>query len=95
MTPCNKIKSKIATGEMDGSMTGRLKLAQEALVKAGLKCEVSDRIRVKLVDDIVANTLARSDSLNKAVKPSVLRDLEPRRRLEIDALNGTVSRMAR
>ena len=136
---------RIVIGEMDGSMTGRIKIAQDALVKAGLICEISNHIRdviwekflficatagvcsvsrstigemlafqptrdmfvasmkeieaiasakgIELPDDIIAKTIARSDSLNKAAKPSMLRDLERGNRLEVDALNGTVSRI--
>lgn len=51
--------------------------------------------RIKLADDIVTRTLAQSERTNKATKPSMLRDLERGKRLEVDALNGTVSRFGR
>jgi 2-dehydropantoate 2-reductase len=138
---------RIVIGEMDGTITRRAKLIHEALEKAGLKCELSNRIQeilwekflficatggicsisraslgqvlefqstrelyvsslreiaavakakgIKLADDIVARTLTRADTVNKATKPSMLRDLEHGKRLEVDALNGTVSRFGR
>lgn len=47
---------------------------------------------IHLPEEIVSQTLARADRMNKATKPSMLRDLERGKRLEIDALNGTVSK---
>lgn len=47
---------------------------------------------INLAPDLVARTLAQADAMNKSTKPSMLRDLERGKRLEIDALNGTVSR---
>lgn len=47
---------------------------------------------INLAADLVSRTVAQADGMNKATKPSMLRDLERGKRLEIDALNGTVSR---
>jgi 2-dehydropantoate 2-reductase len=47
---------------------------------------------INLPADIVPRTLAMSEKMNKATKPSMLRDLERGKRLEVDALNGAVSR---
>jgi len=47
---------------------------------------------IELAPDLVSRTLGQADGMNKATKPSMLRDLERGKRLEIDALNGAVSR---
>jgi 2-dehydropantoate 2-reductase len=47
---------------------------------------------IDLAQDLVSRTLAQADGMNKSTKPSMLRDLERGKRLEIDALNGAVSR---
>ena len=49
---------------------------------------------IKLASDIVPRTLA-STAVSKSMKPSMLRDLELGKRLEIDALNGSVSKFGR
>ena len=137
----------MAVGELSGEISTRIKDIHGALVKAGLKCELSNRIQeilwekflfispvggicsvarasiggvldskevrefyvaalketeavaravgINLADDIVARTLAQAGRANKSTKPSMLRDLEHGKRLEIDALNGTVSRLGR
>jgi 2-dehydropantoate 2-reductase len=134
----------MALGEMDGAVTPRARKVHEVLVKAGFKCELSNRIQqvlwnkflficatggvcsvtqaslgevlnfegsrnlyvavmkeveavarakgIILAEDLVSRTLAQADGMNKATKPSMLRDLERGKRLEIDALNGAVSR---
>jgi 2-dehydropantoate 2-reductase len=134
----------MAIGEMDGSVTPRASKIHAALVKTGLKCELSSRIQevlwnkflficatggvcsvahsslgevlgfepsrnlyvsvmkeveavarakgINLAADLVTRTLALADGMNEATKPSMLRDLERGKRLEIDALNGAVSR---
>ena len=48
---------------------------------------------VHLVDDIVERTFAQAVRAYKRTKPSMLRDLERGKRLEIDALSGTVCRL--
>jgi len=48
---------------------------------------------IKLASDIVPRTLALK--VSKSMKPSMLRDLELGKRLEIDALNGSVSKFGR
>jgi len=48
---------------------------------------------IKLASDIVPRTLALT--VSKSMKPSMLRDLELGKRLEIDALNGSVSKFGR
>jgi 2-dehydropantoate 2-reductase len=48
---------------------------------------------IKLAPDIVPRTLALT--VSKSMKPSMLRDLELGKRLEIDALNGSVSKFGR
>jgi 2-dehydropantoate 2-reductase len=135
---------RMAFGELDGRITPRATMVHEALVKSGLKCELSDRIEqllwekllfisaaggvcsvcrapigdvlgfentrelfiavlkevesvarargINLPADIVPKTLAMSEKMNKATKPSMLRDLERGKRLEVDALNGAVSK---
>lgn len=50
---------------------------------------------VNLNAEIVSRTLAQSDGMNKSTKPSMLRDLERGNRLEVDSLNGAVSRFGR
>ena len=50
---------------------------------------------INLAADIVPRTLASADKFNKSTKPSLLRDLERCKRLEIDALNGAVSGFGR
>jgi len=50
---------------------------------------------IKLAFDIVPRTLALTDRVSKSMKPSMLRDLELGKRLEIDALNGSVSKFGR
>jgi 2-dehydropantoate 2-reductase len=137
----------MAMGEMNGEITPRVKNTHSAFIKAGLKCELSNRIQevlwekflficpiggicsvarapigdvldfkgvreyyvaalketeavgravgIKLANDIAARTLALAGRANKSTKPSMLRDLEQGKRLEIDALNGTVSRLGR
>lgn len=137
----------IAMGEMDGTVTPRAKSIHGVLVKAGLKCDLSDRVQevlwrkfifictiagvcgvarasigdvlgfqptrglyvasmreieavakaqgVKLAEDIVTRTLAQADGMDKSAKPSILRDLERGKRLEVDALSGTVSKLGR
>ena len=137
----------IAIGEMGGEITDRAKKINNALVKTGLKCELSSRIQgvlwekfmficatggvcsvtrtpigdvlafeqtrqmylstlkeieavakakgIKLTAEIVPRTLAIADKFNKSTKPSMLRDLERGKRLEIDALNGAVSKFGR
>jgi 2-dehydropantoate 2-reductase len=134
----------MAIGEMDGSITPRASKIHAALVKTGLKCELSSRIQevlwnkflficatggvcsvaraslgevlgfepsrnlyvsvmkeveavarakgINLAADLVSRTLALADGMNKATKPSMLRDLERGKRLEVDALNGAVSK---
>lgn len=60
--------------------------------------EVEAVARAKGIDlaaDLVSRTLAQADGMNKSTKPSMLRDLERGKRLEIDALNGSVSRFGR
>jgi len=46
---------------------------------------------INLPNDIVTTTLATSGKMKKGTKPSMLRDLERGKKLEVDALNGTVS----
>ena len=134
----------MAMGEMGGEITASANKIHAALVKAGLKCELSTRIteflwnkflficatggvcsvtraslgevlglaatrdlyvrvmkeveavarakEINLGADLVTRTLALADNMNKATKPSMLRNLERGKRLEIDALNGAVSR---
>jgi 2-dehydropantoate 2-reductase len=48
---------------------------------------------IKLASDIVPRTLALK--VSKSMKPSMLRDLELGKRLEIDALNGSVPKFGR
>jgi len=139
---------RIAVGEEDGSITSRGKAIHESLLRAGLSCELSDRIRelvwekflficatagicsvsrssigevlgfratrdlylaalkeiegiarakgFKFADGLAAKrTLAQADAVNKSTKPSMLRDLEKGNRVEVDALNGAVSRFGR
>jgi len=133
----------IALGEMNGEVTERSKRINSALVEAGLKCEVSNRIQevlwekflfisaaggvcsvarvpigevlafdqtrtlfvdvmkeveavarakgINIRSDIIERTLGTSERTNKSMKPSMLRDLERGKRLEVDALNGAVS----
>lgn len=50
---------------------------------------------INLADDIVPRTLAQAGRVNKSTKPSMLRDLERGKRLEVDALSGAVSRLGR
>jgi 2-dehydropantoate 2-reductase len=128
-------------------MFSRVKEIHSAFVKAGLKCELSNRIQeilwekflficpiggicsvarasigdvldfkeirefyvaalketeavaravgINLADDIVARILAQAGRANKSTKPSMLRDLEHGKRLELDALNGAVVRLGR
>jgi 2-dehydropantoate 2-reductase len=137
----------MAMGEMNGEITPRVKNIHSAFVKAGLKCELSNRIQeilwekflficpiggicsiaraslgdvldfkeirecyvaalketeavgravgVNLANDIAARMLAQAGRANKSTKPSMLRDLEQGKRLEIDALNGAVSKLGR
>jgi 2-dehydropantoate 2-reductase len=56
---------------------------------------VASAKRINLPKDLVSRTLAQADRMNKSTKPSMLRDLERGKRLEIDALNGSVSRFGR
>jgi 2-dehydropantoate 2-reductase len=56
---------------------------------------VASAKRINLVKDLVSRTLVQADRMNKSTKPSMLRDLERGKRLEVDALNGTVSRFGR
>ena len=136
----------MALGEVNGETTDRSRRIQEAFVKSGLKCELSNHIQeilwnkflficatggvcsitratigevlafqptrdlyldvmreveivgrakgINLAPDVVSRTLSQADGMNKMTKPSMLRDLERGRRLEIDALNGTVSRLS-
>lgn len=137
----------MAIGEMNGEITSRAKSVHECLTRAGLKVDLSTRIRellwekllfiaptagmcsvsrapigdilgfeptrrlyiaamqeveavakakgVNLSSDIVMRTVAQADRINKSTKPSMLRDLERGKRLEVDALNGAVSRFGR
>ena len=139
--------ARTAFGEMSGQITQRSRRILEAFRKAGLKVELSDRIKeilwekflficasggvcsvarssigqvldfeatrelfaatmkeveavarakgIDLSKNIVTNTLALSDAIRKEMKPSMLRDLEEGKRLEVDALNGTISRFGR
>jgi len=50
---------------------------------------------IKLADDIATKTLERADGVSRTTKPSMLRDLERGKRLEIDTMNGTVSKLGR
>ena len=50
---------------------------------------------VALAPDLVEHTLALSDSFAPETRPSMLVDLEAGRRLELEALNGTVVRLGR
>jgi 2-dehydropantoate 2-reductase len=134
----------IAIGELDGTITSRAKRIHAALIDAGLKCELSNRILevlwqkflficptagicsvaraaigeivqfdetralylaameevervaratgINLASDILQRTFAQAGRADKSMKPSMLRDLERGKRLEIDALSGSVSR---
>jgi 2-dehydropantoate 2-reductase len=50
---------------------------------------------VNLASDIVQRTVAQAEHADKSMKPSMLRDLERGKRLEVDALNGSVCRYGR
>lgn len=50
---------------------------------------------VKLAADATTKTLEQVGEVNKSTKPSMLRDLERGKRLEVDALSGAVSRLGR
>jgi 2-dehydropantoate 2-reductase len=50
---------------------------------------------ISLASDIVQRTFAQAGRADKSMKPSMLRDLERGKRLEIDALNGSVCRYGR
>jgi 2-dehydropantoate 2-reductase len=50
---------------------------------------------VKLSENAVDNAMALAEGYNKNFKPSMLRDLEWRRPIEIEALNGMVVRLGR
>lgn len=68
-----------------------------ALYEASM-CEVESLARhsgVPLPDDVVAQTMATIDSYPPQVKASMLVDLEQGRRLELDAIHGTVVRLGR
>ena len=134
----------IAIGELDGTITSRAKKIHTALISAGLKCDLSNRVLdvlwekflficptagicsvaratigeiiefeetralylaameevervaratgINLASDIVQRTFAQAGRADKSMKPSMLRDLERGKRLEIDALSGSVSR---
>ncbi|MGA2784150.1 MAG: 2-dehydropantoate 2-reductase [Candidatus Bathyarchaeia archaeon] len=47
---------------------------------------------INMASDIVPRTLASTERVSKSMKPSMLRDLELGKRLEIDALNGSVAK---
>jgi len=51
--------------------------------------------RVALAPDLVARTLALSEGFAPETRPSMLVDLEAGRRLELEAMNGTVVRYGR
>jgi 2-dehydropantoate 2-reductase len=50
---------------------------------------------INLAGDIGTQTLAQAGRANKSTKPSMLRDLERGKRIEVDALSGAVSRLGR
>jgi 2-dehydropantoate 2-reductase len=50
---------------------------------------------VKLPEDVVENAMALADGYHRNFKPSMLRDLEWRRLMEVDALNGMVVNLGR
>lgn len=47
---------------------------------------------INMASDVVPRTLASTERVSKSMKPSMLRDLELGKRLEIDALNGAVAK---
>ena len=53
------------------------------------------RKNVTLGEDAVAEAVALAESYNKKFKCSMLRDLEWRRRMEVEDLNGMVVRFGR
>jgi 2-dehydropantoate 2-reductase len=57
--------------------------------------QVADRRNLKLPEDIVDRSMIIAESYDRAFKPSMLRDLEWKQPLEIDALNGLVVKMGR
>lgn len=62
-------------------------------VAAMKEVEVVARAKgINLDADIVSRILTQADRMNKSTKPSMLRDLERGGRVEVDALNGAVSR---
>ncbi len=137
----------MAMGELDGTITSRAKRIQAALINAGLKCDLSNRILevlwekflficptagvcsvtrasigeimafeetrglylaamkeveavarasgIGLAHDVVQRTVAQAGRVDKSTKPSMLRDLERGKRLEVDALSGSVCRLSR
>jgi 2-dehydropantoate 2-reductase len=137
----------MAMGEMDGTVTERAKKIHSALVNAGLKCDLSNRILeilwnkflficptagicsvtrasigevmeseetrrlylaamkeveavakasgIALAGDVVQRTFEQAGRVDKSTKPSMLRDLERGKRLEVDALSGSVCRLGR
>ena len=84
--------SRSSTGEVLGFQATR------DLYLATLK-EIEGIARAKgfkFADGLAAKrTLAQADAVNKSTKPSMLRDLEKGKRIEVDALNGAVSRFGR
>jgi len=57
--------------------------------------QVADRKNVNLPEDIVERSMIIAESYDRAFRPSMLRDLEWKQPLEIDALNGLVVKMGR
>ncbi len=67
--------------------------AFEEIVREALK--VGAVHGVKLVDDAFEKVLSVAKAMSPSMKSSMLRDLEVGRRLEIDALNGTIVSLGR
>lgn len=55
--------------------------------------QVADKKHINLPEDIVERSMIIAESYDRAFRPSMLRDLEWKQPLEIDALNGLVVRM--
>ncbi|MDH4248523.1 MAG: ketopantoate reductase family protein [Deltaproteobacteria bacterium] len=53
------------------------------------------RAGITLGDSVVANSLAAAQKMPPTMKPSMLHDLEQRKSLEVEALNGTAARLGR
>jgi len=69
---------------------------RQLYLKALQEVEAVGRARgVALPDDIVARTLRLSEQFAPQTKPSMLADLEAGRRLELEAMSGTVVRYGR